>query len=174
MECIPVLGEKVPKLKMVIDHLGQPPIATRELGRWGEDLKAAAAKPERLRQDLGLGTASGNWDGWTAEDVKPYVEYAIETFGPDRCMLGGDWPVSVLAGGYVKAWSAYRSILAGYPADVQTKVLQRDCDPVLRIGIACVSHCEERANHTRCFNGEWSDEAISSMCERLRGCGPSQ
>ena len=55
--------------------------------------------------------------------MKPYVDYAIETFGPDRCMLGGDWPVSVLAGGYGKAWAAYRSILAGYPADVQTKVL---------------------------------------------------
>ena len=70
-----------------------------------------------------MGTASGNWDGWTADEVKPYVEYAIETFGPDRCMVGGDWPVAVLAGGYVKAWNAYRSILAGYPADVQTKVL---------------------------------------------------
>ena len=51
-------------------------------------------------------------------------------------MVGGDWPVAVLAGGYGKAWAAYRSILAGYPADVQTKVLQRDSDPVLRVGIA--------------------------------------
>ena len=54
---------------------------------------------------------------------KPYVEYAIETFGPERCMVGGDWPVAVLAGGYVKAWAAYRSILAGYPSDVQAQVL---------------------------------------------------
>ena len=29
--------------------------------------------------------------GWTADDIRPYVEYAIATFGPDRCMLGGDW-----------------------------------------------------------------------------------
>ena len=123
MECIPVISEKVPNLKMVIDHLGQPPIATGELGRWGDDLEAAAENPNVYAKISGLGTASGNWDGWTAEDVKPYVEYAIETFGPDRCMVGGDWPVSVLAGGYVKAWAAYRSILAGYPADVQTKVL---------------------------------------------------
>ena len=27
-------------------------------------------------------------------------------------MLGGDWPVSVLAGGYVKAFDAYKQILA--------------------------------------------------------------
>jgi L-fuconolactonase len=123
MECIPVIGEKVPNLRMVIDHLGQPPIASGGLGRWGDDLKAAAENPNVYAKISGLGTTSGNWDGWTAEDVKPYVEYAIETFGPDRCMVGGDWPVSVLAGGYGKAWAAYRSILASYPAAVQAKVL---------------------------------------------------
>jgi L-fuconolactonase len=123
LECIPILGAKVPDLKMVIDHLGQPPIASGSLGRWGDDLKAAAENPNVYGKISGLGTASGNWDGWTAAEVKPYVEYAIETFGPDRCMVGGDWPVAVLAGGYGKAWAAYRSILAGYPADVQTKLL---------------------------------------------------
>lgn len=123
MACIPVLSEKVPNLKMVIDHLGQPPIPSGRLGRWGDDLKAAAENPNVYGKISGLGTTSGNWDGWMAADIQPYVEYAIETLGPDRCMAGGDWPVSVLAGGYVKAWIAYRSILAGYPADVQTKVL---------------------------------------------------
>ena len=107
---------------MVIDHLGQPPIRNA-LGRWGDDLKAAAENPNVYGKISGLGTASGNWDSDGPEDVKPYVAYAIETFGPDRCMVGGDWPVSVLAGGYGKAWAAYRSILAGYPADVQAQVL---------------------------------------------------
>jgi L-fuconolactonase len=125
MECIPVIGEKVPGLKMVIDHLGQPPIATRGLGRWGNDLKIAAENPNVYTKISGLGTASGNWDGWTADDIRPYVEYAIATFGPDRCMLGGDWPVSVLAGGYVKAWTAYRAILTGYPADVQQAIFSK-------------------------------------------------
>jgi L-fuconolactonase len=123
MACIPVIGEQAPNLRMVIDHLGQPPIASGSLGRWGDDLKAAAANPNVYAKISGLGTASGNWDGWTTDDIKPYVEYAIETFGPERCMVGGDWPVAVLAGGYVKAWGAYRSILAGYPSDVQAQVL---------------------------------------------------
>lgn len=125
MECIPVLSEKVPGLKMVIDHLGQPPIASGGLGRWGDDLKAAAENPNVYGKISGLGTASGNWDGWTAEDIKPYVDTAIETFGPGRCMVGGDWPVSVLAGGYVKAWTAYREVLATYGADVQNQILHR-------------------------------------------------
>jgi L-fuconolactonase len=37
-------------------------------------------------------------------------------------MLGGDWPVSVLAGGYIRAWTAYRAILTSYPADVQEAI----------------------------------------------------
>ena len=147
MECIPIISAKVPNLKMVIDHLGQPPIATRELGRWGDDLKAAAENPNVYGKISGLGTASGNWDGWTAEAIKPYVDYAIETFGPERCMVGGDWPVSVLAGGYGKAWAAYRSILAGYPADVQAKVLSGTAIRFYGLALpVCVERIE--SNHT--------------------------
>jgi L-fuconolactonase len=123
MACIPVLSDKVPNLKMVIDHLGQPPIKSRELGRWGDDLKVAAENPNVYGKISGLGTASGNWASWHAEDIRPYVEYALEVLGVDRCMCGGDWPVSVLAGGYVKAWTAYRAALSGLPVEDQDRVL---------------------------------------------------
>lgn len=123
MECIPVIGEKIPELKMVIDHLGQPPIPSGGLGRWADDLKAAAENPRVYAKISGLGTTSGNFEGWQADDLKPYIDYAIETFGPQRCMCGGDWPVSVLAGGYVKAWQAYRQVLAGRPVSEQEQIL---------------------------------------------------
>lgn len=123
LECIPILGERVPRLRMVIDHLGQPPIKSGEFGQWGEDMKAAAANPNVYAKISGLGTAGGMWDSWTADHIRPYVNFALEVFGPERCMCGGDWPVSILAGGYVKAWTAYRDALAGYPAVVQEQVL---------------------------------------------------
>jgi L-fuconolactonase len=37
---------------------------------------------------------------WTREQLKPYIVYAIETFGFDRIMYGGDWHVLELAGSY--------------------------------------------------------------------------
>jgi L-fuconolactonase len=122
MECIPILGDKIPNLKMVIDHLGQPPIQHR-MGRWAGDLKTAAENPNVYGKISGLGTASGNPEGWTADHLRPYVEYALEVFGVQRCMCGGDWPVSVLAGGYVKAWTAYRSLVSALPAAEQARVL---------------------------------------------------
>lgn len=105
------VAEKVPSLKMVFDHLNQPPIATNErFGRWGELMKEAAKHPNFFAKISGLGTAAKKPD-WSTDDVKPYIGFALEHFGVDRCFCGGDWPVSLLAGGYAETWRIYRQVL---------------------------------------------------------------
>jgi L-fuconolactonase len=107
-----MVAEKVPELKMVFDHLNQPPIATKEkVGRWGELMKEAAANKNFYAKISGLGTTSQNFTGWTASDIEPYVAFAIEQFGVDRCFCGGDWPVSLLAGSYTRTWNAYKEVM---------------------------------------------------------------
>jgi L-fuconolactonase len=123
LACIPTLGERVPGLKMVIDHLGQPPIQSRSLGQWGEDIRIAAQNPNVFAKISGLGTASGMPDTWRAEDIRPYLDYVLDRFGPDRCMTGGDWPVCVLGGGYEKAWNVYRQAYEALGAEVQQRLL---------------------------------------------------
>ncbi len=125
LACIPMLSERVPGLKMVIDHLGQPPISSGTLGQWGEDVRAAAQNPNVYAKISGLGTASGLPDTWSAGDIRPYLDFVLEVFGPERCMTGGDWPVCVLAGGYEKAWRTYREAYAAYGADVQDQLLYK-------------------------------------------------
>lgn len=106
------VAERVPALRIVFDHLNQPPIATKErFGRWGSLVKAAAAHPQFFVKISGLGTASGNPAGWTAGDIRPYIEFVLEQFGPQRCMCGGDWPVSLLAGAYTRTWKTYHEVL---------------------------------------------------------------
>lgn len=106
------VAEKVPGLRMVFDHLNQPPIATQEkFGRWGELMKTAAAHRNFYAKISGLGTASGNFEGWKAGDIKPYVAFVMEQFGADRCFCGGDWPVALLAGSYSQAWKAYEDVI---------------------------------------------------------------
>lgn len=108
------LSELVPGLRMVFDHLNQPPIARRErFGRWGELMKEAAGRPQFHVKISGLGTASGNFTGWTPSDLEPYIQFALEHFGVDRCFCGGDWPVSLLAGDYLRTWEAYKTIFTG-------------------------------------------------------------
>ena len=49
-----------------------------------------------------------DWGNWTADDLKPYVQAALDAFGPERLMFGSDWPVCELAGTYeevMRRWS---------------------------------------------------------------------
>ncbi len=106
------VAEQVPELRMVFDHLSQPPIGTKEkFGKWGELMKAAAGHKNFHAKISGLGTASGNFKNRTEDDIKPYVEFAIEQFGIERCFCGGDWPVSMLANNYTNTWKIYKDIV---------------------------------------------------------------
>ena len=107
------VAAKVPELKMVFDHLSQPPIAAKlRFGQWGELMQEASAHSNFYAKISGLGTASGNFKGWTKNDLQSYVEFALKHFEYNRCFCGGDWPVSLLAGKYSAIWNAYREILA--------------------------------------------------------------
>ncbi|HEY4209060.1 MAG TPA: amidohydrolase family protein [Puia sp.] len=131
------VAEKVPGLKMVFDHLNQPPIASREsFGKWGERMREAAGKDNFYIKISGLGTTSGNFEGWQAADLEPYIAYALELFGEDRAFLGGDWPVSLLAGSYGKTWEAYLSIidrLSGVPG--REKILSQNAVRFYKLAI---------------------------------------
>jgi L-fuconolactonase len=111
IETVLKVANKVPNLKMVFDHLNQPPIATNEkFGQWGDLMKEAAMNKNFYSKISGLGTTKKNLD-WTSEDIKPYIEFVLEHFSSDRCFCGGDWPVSLLAGSYTKTWNAYVDVL---------------------------------------------------------------
>ncbi|MCU7549669.1 amidohydrolase family protein [Chitinophagaceae bacterium LB-8] len=125
IETVLKVAEKLPGLCMVFDHLNQPPIATKEkFGRWGGLMKDAAQHQNLYAKISGLGTTSGNFTSWTTDDLKPYVEFALQAFGAERCFCGSDWPVSLLAGNYNKTWQAYTTILNDLlDKEAQQKVL---------------------------------------------------
>ena len=103
---------QIPGLRLVLDHLNQPPIAGRvPIGRWGDLMKVVATHPDVWIKVSGLGTTAADSD-WTATTIEPYVAFALTQFGTSRCVCGGDWPVSLLAGSYQKTWMVYRQVLA--------------------------------------------------------------
>lgn len=112
IETVIEVADKIPGLRMVFDHLNWPPIPTKEkFGRWGELMRIAAQHKNLYAKLSGLGTASGNFEDRTSDDMKPYVEFSLEHFGNDRCFCGGDWPVSMLTNNYVETWKITREIL---------------------------------------------------------------
>jgi L-fuconolactonase len=105
---VPVLSERYPALRMVLDHLAHPPLggadpvgpgSWTDAAHWGELITAAARNPLVFAKVSGLYPPDPSW---TAEDLRSVVEFAFELFGPDRLMFGSDWPVAELGGGYVK------------------------------------------------------------------------
>jgi L-fuconolactonase len=108
------VAKKVPGLRMVFDHLNQPPMACKKaFADWSTLMTTAAQHPNFYAKISGLGTASGNFTGWVEDDLVPCIEFVLQQFGAERCFCGGDWPVSLLAGGYKKAWRSYETILPG-------------------------------------------------------------
>jgi L-fuconolactonase len=112
------VAQKVPELRLMLDHMNQPPIASGEkFGEWGELMKTAASHKNIYVKISGLGTCSKKGAGWTAGDIQPYIEFVLEHFGENRCCCGGDWPVSLLAGNYNNTWQQYVKVLSGALSD---------------------------------------------------------
>jgi L-fuconolactonase len=75
-------------------------------------MKAAASHKNIYVKISGLGTCSKKGAAWTTNDIQPYIEFVLEHFGENRCVCGGDWPVSLLAGSYQQTWQQYLKVLS--------------------------------------------------------------
>jgi predicted TIM-barrel fold metal-dependent hydrolase len=84
-----------PDVTFVLDHLGKPPVAAGEMASWRDDLARLSTSGRVFCKLSGLTTEAAA--GWRPEDVRPYLDVALDLFGPHRCMVGSDWPVSTLA-----------------------------------------------------------------------------
>jgi L-fuconolactonase len=99
-----------PNLPLVIDHLSKPRIKAGALDDWLPHLKSAAVCPNVFCKLSGMVTEA-DWTAWKPADLKPYVEQALDLFGPDRCMYGSDWPVCEVAATYEQQYQALDEVL---------------------------------------------------------------
>lgn len=95
------LARQLPNLRMVIDHLSKPRIKAKKLDDWLPHIHAASEFPNVYCKLSGMITEA-DWNLWKPGDLKPYVNAVLDSFGPERCMFGSDWPVCELAGAYTE------------------------------------------------------------------------
>ena len=115
------LARQLPSLPMVIDHLAKPKIKDGRTDNWIDNLRAAAACDNIYCKLSGMITEA-DWQQWTAADLKPYVQEALDAFGPDRLMFGSDWPVCLLAGSYRQVHEALLEALGPISDDERDKI----------------------------------------------------
>jgi len=99
------LADAVPGARFVLDHAGKPAIASSGYEPWAKFLTALAARPNVFCKLSGLVTEA-NWTEWTVDDLRPYADHVLESFGPERVMFGSDWPVCELAATYDQVYES--------------------------------------------------------------------
>jgi L-fuconolactonase len=105
----------------VVDHLAKPPIKSGELEPWLGLLRPFGELDNVACKVSGLVTEA-DWGSWSVADLQPFVDAAVEIFGPDRLMFGSDWPVCLLASTYDAVLGAARSATAGLSPDERDQV----------------------------------------------------
>jgi len=109
---------RFPEQPFVLDHLAKPRIKAGDLEPWGRDL-AALARHENVTCKLSGLVTEAAWHGWRRADFSPYLECALETFGPSRLMFGSDWPVCQVAAEYAEVVGIVADFLSRLSADEQ-------------------------------------------------------
>jgi L-fuconolactonase len=51
------------------------------------------------------------------------LDVAFESFGPERLMIGSDWPVCTVAASYARAMDVVKDYLSRHAAQVQESIL---------------------------------------------------
>jgi L-fuconolactonase len=122
---LPVATEfarRLPGIRFVLDHAAKPEIRRGEIRTWARDLRELAALSNVVCKLSGLVTEA-DWENWTAKDLEPYLEVAFEAFGPQRLLIGSDWPVCTLAGDYARTLGVVTDFLARRPKAEEDAVL---------------------------------------------------
>src|SRR5205823_4341490 len=91
--------KQCPDSSFILDHLGKPDILNNSFKEFQDNIAALASLPNVVAKLSGLITEA-DWTHWSVLDFKPYINHAVKTFGSDRLMFGGDWPVVLLAGSF--------------------------------------------------------------------------
>lgn len=119
------LIDRCPDTRFILDHCGNPHAGSNDLEGWRKGLeKIARAKNSRVMCKVSGIYGNVTAEDWPAARLKPIVRIVIDSFGWDRVMFAGDWPV-VNLGASFKLWvETLRAIVADDPADAQAKLFR--------------------------------------------------
>jgi L-fuconolactonase len=105
-----------PYQRFVLDHAAKPKISKGELEPWTTHLRELARRPNVSCKISGLVTEA-NWQHWTLESLRPYLDVCVEAFGSNRLLAGSDWPVCLIASTYSQWWDLLTLYFADFSED---------------------------------------------------------
>jgi L-fuconolactonase len=121
-----------PRQRFVLDHLGKPDVRGDGYREWRRHFDLLAALPNVCCKLSGLVTEA-DWGSWTRPQLRPYIDAALEAFGPSRLMMGTDWPVCTVAASYQTAIGLVRDAIGEYSTAEQGQILEGTARDVFRL-----------------------------------------
>lgn len=114
-----------PNQMFILDHVAKPKIKERILSPWREDMIELGKRPNVYCKISGMITEA-DWAKWSSADLAPYLDTALQAFGPKRLMFGSDWPVMLVAGQY-KPWvDLVKQTIKRYSTAEQEQILSKN------------------------------------------------
>jgi L-fuconolactonase len=121
-----------PEVRFVLDHIAKPAIKSGIADPWRQHMKELAGLPNVTCKISGVSTEADH-KNWTREQLKPYIAHAIDAFGFERCMYGGDWHVLELAGTYPQWVEVVDWVIEGASAEEKRKLYRDTATRVYRL-----------------------------------------
>ena len=121
-----------PRQRFVVDHLAKPLIKSGRVHPWDAGIRELARFPNVFCKLSGMLTEA-DWQNWKPEHMAPYLDIALDCFGPNRLMIGSDWPVCTVAASYAQTMRVVLDYFGNYPADVQDAVLGGNAQRVWKL-----------------------------------------
>lgn len=120
------LVEEFPAQPFVLDHIAKPAIAQGLVSPWREDLQELARFPNVFCKLSGMVTEA-KWRQWQADDFRRYLDIVTGAFGPERLMIGSDWPVCTLSGEYAATMNIVTDYIRQFSAPARDGILGENC-----------------------------------------------
>ncbi len=126
------LVKECPGVQFILDHCGNPRIKEKEFSPWKDHIAELASYPNVAGKISGIVT-NAEPKKWTAEDLRPYTNHMITSFGWERVMFGSDWPVCLKNSTY-KYWAETLMLLTkNFGVENQQKLFQTNAERIYRI-----------------------------------------
>jgi predicted TIM-barrel fold metal-dependent hydrolase len=126
------LAADAPDVQFVLDHCGIPNVKDKDLDPWRAHMSALAALPNVACKISGI-IAYGRPEGATVEDLRPFVEHVIESFGWNRVVWGSDWPVCTLTASLTRWIATTLALVSNASESEKTALLAGNAIRIYRL-----------------------------------------
>ena len=130
------LVDKCPQTKFVLDHCGNLSVQNKDAAlraKWEKGVKELAARPNVVCKISGI-IVTADRENWTPADLAPNMNFCMDTFGEDRVMFAGDWPVCTLTAPFGSWADALKTIVKDRPAAFQKKLFHDNAVKFYELG----------------------------------------